>query len=354
MNKFIKGALACALVVPCLGGLMGCTEKKEDKTEKAYTKVFTEVDTIASKFSSLETVGTELQLNINMSINAQQLINGVASPEGEIAAQLKAVLGAKHSQANKELFADISLVGEQNATTSILSAYVVDSIGEDEYTEIGTITETVWNRLKDVLYTESEGVYISAGTTYDDAAVYYMATEDLIHVYLNSNMSQLTNVIGFDVTELVPALSDGKLYGTIYTGEDVVEDNSQVGGGDVITGADSMIPEIPSVDDYESFKQSIADAGMTLTHIERNGDIGLSMSSEGGSIELIAKADGGLRMVVSVIMPTDTNSAMDIDMVIDIDVVDAIEESYIPSDLASYGEARDLEAWLGSLMGSVQ
>ena len=206
MNKFIKGALACALVVPCLGGLMGCTEKKEDKTEKAYTKVFTEVDTIASKFSSLETVGTELQLNINMSINAQQLINGVASPEGEIAAQLKAVLGAKHSQANKELFADISLVGEQNATTSRLSAYVVDSIGEDEYTEIGTITETVWNRLKDVLYTESEGVYISAGTTYDDAAVYYMATEDLIHVYLNSNMSQLTNVIGFDVTELVPAL----------------------------------------------------------------------------------------------------------------------------------------------------
>ena len=354
MNKFLKGALACAMVVPCLGGLMGCTEKK-DKTEEAYTKVFSEVDAIAGKFSSLETVGSEFQLNINMSINAQQLLNGVASQEGEISAQLKAVLGARHSQTNKEIFGDVSLVGEQNATTSILSAYVVDSIGEDEYAEVGTISETVWNTLKDGLYTESEGVYVSAGTTYDAGAVYYMATEDLIHVYLNSNMSQLANVIGFDITEMVPALSDGKLYGTLYTGEDLVGDNSQAGdSGAVVPDMDSMMPEIPSVDDYESFKQSIAEAGMSLTNIGSNGDVGISISDQGNTIQLIAKANGGLRLVMDMIIPTSETGATSLDVVIDIDAVDQIEESYIPTDLNAYGEAQDLEAWLANIMGSIQ
>ena len=360
MNKFLKGALACAMVVPCMTGLVGCGDKKVDKTEVAYKEVFGEVQTITNKFSSLETVGTEFQLNINMSINAQQIVDNLPSSDGAISAQLKAVLGGRHSQTNKELFGDIGIV-DNNNETSILSAYMIDSIGEDEYVEIGPISESKWNILKDVLYTESEGVYVSANTAFDATATYYMATEDLVHIYMNSNISVLDEAIGMPVSEMVPMLSDGQIYGTLYVGEDLddiigddIDDDDPL-DDDIDMDLDDVFSDIiPDMDDYDDFKEELAEAGMALTNIESNGDIGIRISGEGMAIELIAKANGGLRVVMDILMPMDQTTIMDMDIVIDIDLVDEVEDKYIPTDLDSYGEAMDLEAWLEELMAGME
>ncbi len=350
MKKFFKGLLASAMVIPCVTGLVACGEKV-DKTEVAYKEVFAEVETIANKFSAIETVGTEFQLNINMSINAQQLVNGVANPEGVIAANIKAALGARHSQNNKEIFGDVSLVGDNNTSTSLLSAYMVDDIGEDEYTELGLLTSEQWEALKSALYINADGVYVAANTSYDEEATYYMATEDVVHVYLNSNMSELTEVVGFDITELVPALNDGKLYGTLYTGEEIIEDTNQ--SDDAGMDFDAILAELPSADDYATFKQELAKDGMELTRVASNGDVGICISGQGSSVQLIAKANGGLKLVMDMVMPLDSSSSMDMDIVIDIDVVDQIEESYIPTDFTGYGDAKDLEAWLDEMMSNM-
>ena len=350
MKKFLKGALACAMVVPCMTGLVGCGDKKVDKTEVAYKEVFAEVETITNKFSALETVGSEFQLNINMSINAQQIIESIPSSNDAISAQLRAVIGARHSETNKEIFGNIGIVDAEQNFSSILSAYMVDDIGEDEYVEIGSIDESKWNVLKDVLYIEAEGVYVSANTTYDANAIYHMATEDVVHIYMNSNISQLTDAIGFDITQIVPALDDGKIYGTLYTGEDVVDDGDQSSDDDDAMDIESILSELPSGDDYATFKQELADAGMALTNIDNNGDIGIRISGEGSTIELIAKANGGLKLVLDMLMPMDETTIMDMDIVIEIDVVDEVEDSYIPTELDTYGDAMDFEAWIEEFM----
>jgi len=48
MNKFLKGAVACAAIVPCLTGLVGCGEKKE--TESVTAKVI-EIDLTSEEYA---------------------------------------------------------------------------------------------------------------------------------------------------------------------------------------------------------------------------------------------------------------------------------------------------------------
>ena len=146
-------------------------------------------------------------------------------------------------------------------------------------------------------------------------------------------------------------LTDGKLYGTIYAGENILPDESQ----DVedMPSLESILEELPGAEDYESFKQEMIDAGMQLTNVEAPGEVGIKIEGEGVSIKLISKENGGLKMIYNVTIPAFGTISTSIGLVVEIDVVDEIEEEYIPSDLTGYDDAGDLEAWIEELMSGM-
>ena len=199
MNKFLKGAVACAAIVPCLTGLVGCGEKKEYTSENAFNAVMGNVNNIVTKMEGITTPGKEFQLSINLSISSSMLVNNVVNAEESFAANLRAVIGARHSNNNKELFGHIGMVNN-NVFTSVVSAYMADDVDsnaeidmDEKYTAFpdNTINATNWNEFKGLVYVLDQDKHVVANGDFDEEATYYALTEDLMNVYLLSNPSAL-------------------------------------------------------------------------------------------------------------------------------------------------------------------
>ena len=207
MNKFVKGAVACAAIVPCLTGLVACGEKKNEFTgEDAYNSVFAEVNNMATKMSEITTPGKEFQLNVNVSFDVKTIVQGIASGEGSFSAKLRAVIGARNNN-NKELFGTIGMVDGQNNFKSILSAYAVSDVDDNaeidediKYTDVDAVVagdilkdEANWAYYDGILYTYDavNEEYVLVEGAYDAEATYYMLTQDLLHLYLASTPSVL-------------------------------------------------------------------------------------------------------------------------------------------------------------------
>ena len=201
MNKFVKSAVACAAIVPCLTGLVGCGDKKTEVTytaENAYNEIMVGANNIFAKMGEIETPGKESQLNVNVTINYQTLVGGLASADASVTAKLRAVIGARHQEDNKELFGNIGLVDTDDNFTSLLSAYAVDDVDavadkdtDEEFTLIGEIAPTDWETFKGLVYTKDGDNYVLAGDILDTEADYYICSKDLLHIYLNSDFSVL-------------------------------------------------------------------------------------------------------------------------------------------------------------------
>ncbi|MBQ7798688.1 MAG: hypothetical protein IJ371_06165 [Clostridia bacterium] len=415
MNKFIKGAIACAMVVPCVTGLVGCGEKV-DKTEKAYEQVFSNVDNIASKLSSITADNVEFQLNINVSIDYKQIVEGIASADAGFAAKLRAVIGAKNNDSNKEVFGNLGMVDTQDNFTSLLSAYAkddVDAIDGDSDEVFTSVKETVnaenWQYFKNLVYVKDINEnYITAGDTYNAEETYYMLTQDLMHFYLNSNVDVLKEYTlltsetapeyweytyagyytkegdeyvrvtgdvaptytantyyeqtGIDINEILNEMElgfeipNGKMYATLNVGmlpsevptTPEIDVPSTEGNMDI----EAMLEQISSMD-FETFKSTIDPEGVVKFSNKKydNGDVSLIASAEGQKMEFIAKANGGIALIMDMDMVYDGYGS-EVDVRIDIDLENEVDETYIPTDLASYGnDPADLEQIIAGLLG---
>ncbi len=208
MNKFLKGAVACAAIVPCLTGLTGCFEDNEKGVtgEQAYNTVFDRVGDMATYIVDMSVPGKEFQLNINMSLDVETIMQGVTSTEGKFGINLRAVIGARNNN-KKELFGNIGIVDGQNTFRSILSAYAASDIDAnaevDEDIRYTNVTNEValdiavepdnWSYYEGILYTYDQDTdsHVLVEGEYDSTATYYMMTQDLLHLYLASNPSVL-------------------------------------------------------------------------------------------------------------------------------------------------------------------
>lgn len=347
MNKFLKGAIAGALVAPCVLGLAGCTKpKEEDKSAEIYSSIYEEVSSLATPFQSITTPGKEAQLTINVKIDYKAMVSGIAAAQTDVTANLRAVIGARHS-ANKEIFGNIGFVDTQDNFTSLLSAYAVDDVDADatvdadeKYTLVGKISAGDWELFKGLVYVEDGGAYVPASETHDSEEQYYMLTEDLLHIYMESNMSALDTYLGFNISEELP-LGDGKIYATLNVGDEipdptVVPDEDE--GDTGLVDIEGMLESIKDLEEYDSFKATAEEAGLSISSdYKAGGDSSLTLTAEGITFKFIVKADGGLSIVINS-QQSDGVNTEDITVTIDFETDDEIDETYIPSNLAEYGD----------------
>lgn len=210
MNKFLKGAVVCGALIPCVTGLVACGDKPEKPAgftgEDAYNMIFAEVNGAMTKMSEITTPGKEFQLNVNASLDVKTVVQGIASGEGAFSAKLRAVIGARNNN-NKELFGTIGMVDGQNNFKSILSAYAVSDVDDNaeidediKYTDVDAVVagdilkdEANWAYYDGILYTYDavNEEYVLVDGEYDAEATYYMLTQDLLHLYLASSPSVL-------------------------------------------------------------------------------------------------------------------------------------------------------------------
>lgn len=262
MNKFLKGAVACAAIVPCLTGLTGCFDDSEKVVtgEQAYNTVFDRVSDMATYMTDMSVPGKEFQLNVNVSFDMKTVMQGIASGEGAFSAKLRAVIGARNNN-NKELFGAIGMVDAQNNFKSIVSAYAVSDVDDNaeidedvEYTNVDAIVaEDVsndaanWAYYDGILYTYNQvnEEYVLVDGAYDANATYYMLTQDLLHLYLASTPSVLK-----EYTLLTEQPADWEIDYTSY-----------------YTKGDSFTPKL-STDVYEAGRYYILPAGGNPTLVE--------------------------------------------------------------------------------------
>lgn len=215
MNKFLKGTVACAAIVPCLMGLTACDDNDKPKAytgQDAYNEVFGQVNNLVTKMADIQTPGKEFQLNVNLSINYQTIIANAVSAENSFAARVRAAIGARHSEDNKELFGNIGFVDGDGVFTSLLNAYMADDVDNDatkdadEEFEVVVPTANDWNLYKGVVYVLDGEEYVLAGDTFDAEVAtsngYYMKSTDLMHIYMASTISDIKK---FELTETQPA-----------------------------------------------------------------------------------------------------------------------------------------------------
>ncbi len=352
MNKFLKGAIAGALVAPCVLGLAGCTKPKnnEDKSSEIYSSIYEEVSSFTAPFQAVSTPGNEAQLTVNVKIDYKSIVAGIAGAENSLTANLRAVVGARHSE-GREVFGSLGLVDAQNNFTSLLSAYAVDDIDTDatvdtdeEYTLIGQIPAGDWELFSGLVYVVSEGAYVPAGETHDPEVDYYMMTKDLLHIYLESNMSALDDYLGFSISEMLPVPS-GKIYATLDMGDEIPEAVIPDEGADAgLFDLEEMLNTINELESYDKFKASAEESGLKISsNYNAGGDSSLTLTDEDVTCKFIVKADGSLSIVINSQKDNGT-SKEDVTITIDFESDDEIDETYIPSDLAEYGdEPQDFE-----------
>ena len=345
MNKFLKGAIAGALVAPCVLGLAGCTKpKEEDKSAEIYSSIYEEVSSLATPFQSITTPGNAAQLTINVKLDYKAIVAGVAAAQTDVTANLRAVIGARHS-GNKEIFGNIGIVDAQDNFTSLLSAYAVDDVDADAtvdadelYTPIEEIPAGDWELFSGLVYVLDGGAYVPASETHDPEADYYMMTKDLLHIYMESNMSALDTYLGFNISEELP-IPSGKIYAILNVGDEVPDPTVVPDEGDTgLVDIEGMLDSIKDLEEYDSFKATAEESGMTISSdYKAGGDSSLTLSAEGVTFKFIVKADGGLSIVINS-QQTDGVNTEDITVTIDFETDDEIDETYIPSNLAEYGD----------------
>ena len=347
MNKFLKGAIAGALVAPCVLGLAGCTKpKEEDKSAEIYSSIYEEVSSLATPFQSITTPGKEAQLTINVKIDYKAIVSGIAAAQTDVTANLRAVIGARHS-ANKEIFGNIGFVDAQDNFTSLLSAYAVDDVDTDaaedideEYTPVGPILESDWELFKGLVYVEDNGAYVPASEIHDPEVDYYMMTEDLLHIYMESNISALDDHLGFNISEELP-IPSGKIYATLNVGDEIPDTTVTPDAGDDDAGLldlEGMLESIKDLEEYDSFKATAEESGLSISsEYKEGGDSSLTLTAEGVTFKFIVKAGGGLSIIINTQQDKGTQKD-DITITIDFEADDEIDETYIPSNLAEYGD----------------
>lgn len=359
MNKFLKGAIAGALVAPCMLGLAGCGKTKdEDKSAEIYSSIYEQVSSLATPFQSITTPGGEAQLTINVKIDYKSIVAGIADAQTSVTANLRAVIGARHNN-NKEIFGNIGFVDTQNNFTSLLSAYAVDDVDtnatvdtDEEYTPVGKILESDWELFKGLVYVEDSGTYVPASETYNSEANYYMMTKDLLHIYLNCNMSAIDEYIGFNISDQLP-IGDGKIYATLNMGSEIPDTTPDIEDSDedsALFDMDEILDTIKDLEEYDSFKATAEESGLTISSdYKKDGDSSLTLSAEGVTIKFVVKADGNL----SIVLNSQQDNGMqkdDITVTIDFIADDEVDATYIPSDLSEYGEdPQDFKAVVSEL-----
>ena len=122
----------------------------------------------------------------------------MASADASVTAKLRAVIGARHQEGNKEVFGNIGMVDTEDNFTSLLSAYAIDDVdtvadkdADEEFELIGKIDSEDWKTVKGLVYIKDGDDYVLAGDVLDAEADYYMCSKDLLHIYLNSDFSAL-------------------------------------------------------------------------------------------------------------------------------------------------------------------
>ena len=175
MNKFVKGAIVCASIVPCLTTFVACgdNDKSVITNEDAYNEISGELSTIVEQFSNIENYGSQFQLNVNCALDINSVIGklNTMGADFSLKKQIRAVVGASNGDV-KQFFANLGIV-EDDEFISLLSAYACDKMGDEEYTQV-LIDENNWGIYKGYIYTrEQTGNYIlnksaemKAGVTY--------------------------------------------------------------------------------------------------------------------------------------------------------------------------------------------
>lgn len=404
MNKFLKGAIACAAVVPLATGLIGCTDKEKEYTgEDAFNAVFAQVDSMVDTMSGITNPGSEFQLNINLNLDVKTLVEGVPLQDEAIVAKLRAVIGGRH-QSNKELFGNIGFVDEQDTFTSLLSAYAIDDIDtnieideDEEYTAIpeGVINDSNWATYKGIVYVDNEGSYVLAENAFDENTTYYMLTEDLMHIYLASNPLALATFTltteqpvdwtgeytsyytkqgdnyykvedaaapkwqaetyyqksGVDINDYLGMITggeiqlpQGKIYSVLNIGDELPSQEPGTGSEPEDDGMDltAMLSSITNMD-YDTFVESMSDGTNVTVTGEKlsNGDQTMKMVANGSEIKFTAKASGGINVSMQMLMPgEDEGIIYSISVIIDINLEDEVEDEYIPINLSDYGASQ--------------
>ena len=382
MNKFLKGAVVCGALIPCMTGLMACTEdsKKPAVTgEEAYNAVFERVNGYATQMSGITTPGKEFQLSINISMNAKVSMQGSASGSTSFGMNLRAVIGAIHGE-NMEMFGAIGAVDTQNQFKSIISAYALynpeTAVNYVDVTELvaADVAENAenWTNYEGLLYTQNGNEYVLVDGAYDATATYYVL-EDLLHLYLASDPTAF-EIEGMDLNDILAmatggefALPQGKIHATLNLAgveEDEEPETPELGGDDAAQpDIDGILENIQEIKDmtYAEFVEMInedaAEGGPEYTvtgEKASNGDISMKMTTEGAVIRFIAKAEGGLAISMDMTIPQE-GVTQEISLTIEIDLEEEVDEQYIPQDLASYGaSAGNIEDVIMGLLGGIE
>lgn len=454
MNKFLKGAVACAALVPCMMGLTACGKKEETKPNEAYGAVVGELNNIVTKMGDITKPNTEFQLNVNVSISLNEVIDGTTTTDFDT--KIRAVVGARNGD-NRELLGNIGIVsgeGQNEEFTSLLSVYGVDQIGangaenDEAYVPAGVLTPEKYQLNKDILYVLVGEDYVLASGDFDDSLTYYVKSTDFMHFYLESNIdilkeftltteiptdwedsfdsyytkvgeeyhkiteqnptyeanvyyeydglggyNLLTEVeapadwetsqwyyrkdgqnyvniripvwaedtvyeqTGLDINELLNEMDlgfeipTGKMYATLNIGDELIEtpdESNPEFSLDQILDIDELVPS-----DYNEFIKSLGAGVSTVAKKDKNGDMTLTISFDGTTMNLIARANGGITISVSTgISEPEYGYSQSMSVVIDIDLTEDFDEQYIPTNLDDYGnDPVNLEEILAGLLG---
>ena len=354
MNKILKGAIACAAVIPCFTGLVGCGEKKYS-AETAYNSITSELGGIVTEMSNMANEGKEFQLNLNLSIDYKMVSNAVGSVDTNFKATIRGAIGATGGDA-KKAFANLGLVGTDDEIINLLTAYAFDDVddvdgdSDEKYIEVIPTADT-WQYYKDIVYVEGiDEDYVLAGDEFDATATYFMKTEDYVHIYLASNVTEFAEATGIDINELLAKamgegfeMPEGKVYATLNVGDalpdiptEPEQDPVQPEEGPMGVGA--ILDAISSMD-YDTFIASIeADQGMKVSAKKTGaGDAVLTISGYGTTMAITAKAQGGLRLAVNSDQLQE-GTQHTVSMVLDIDLLNEVDTNNIPTELEGYNE----------------
>ena len=365
MNKFFKGALACAAVIPCFTGLVGCGEKGYS-AETAYNSIMTEVGGITTEMANMAAEGREFQLNLNLSIDYKMVSTAVGAMNTEFKATIRGAIGATGGD-SKKAFANLGLVGADDEIVNLLTAYAFDDVdavdgdSDEKYVEV-VPTEAAWAYYKGIVYVkDANEQYVLADEEFDSTAAYFMKTEDYVHIYLASNVTEFAEATGIDINEVLAEMTggefelpEGKIYATLNVGDIIPEipeepDQTPIEPENPMD-VDAILDAIASMD-YDTFMASLgADKGVTVSAKKNgSGDSILTISGYGTTAVITAKAKGGLRVAVTSIQDVE-GTEQNVSMILDIDLVDEVDDTNIPTELEGYNEEPvDFEELLAEL-----
>ncbi len=368
MNKFLRGALACAAVIPCLTGLVGCGEKKYS-SETAYNQISEQVGGMFTDIATKTEQGEDFQLNISLSIHYEMESSAAIGMNTNFDAEIRAAIGMLNGD-NKQAFANLGLVNEGNVV-NLLSAYACDDIddvdgdSDEKFVKVVPTAED-WQHYAGMVYVQGESEeYVPADDAFDSTATYFMKTQDYVHIYLASNVDDFADETGFDINQVfaemgVPfELPNGKIYATLDAGDVLPELPVEPDLGDDQPeddmSIDYILDSIANMD-YDTLMAAIGeDPGMKVSARETGaGDVELTISGYGTALTITAKSAGGLRLAINSDQSYDGVTQV-VSMVLDIDLSNEVDLSNIPTDFEGYNEEpQDFEAMIEEFVAGLE